>query len=276
MVLRSSSAYDSFTGWSRRTNTTKQVRVLAAKVLLFSIALSSGAVACTSDPSADRSTRVPDAGSPVPSSTRAGDPTANLRQLLLDFSSNTFTVTYAADPSGLGDEPGAPSAIALTIAQKGERSRTTFLLTGGGAENSLTTFLAPDMAVLCSEDVDPFFSFLPIGDPLRPIGDHECIDASDAFGGVDALAKLNFIDEIKQQKMTVTEVTSRNINGMPATCYQVEQDDDEAEHAILCWSAEGRLVSMEDKGGSGRYTLTEFTEGVPDNAFELPYPISNP
>ncbi len=247
--------------------------MLSARVILCVTALVYLAVGCTDSPSTEGETRVSEDASPVLKAGSATDPTSELRQLLIGFSSKTFSGTYAADLSSLADEADAPSTITLTFAVKGNRSRTTFALTGAGVTNSLISIQTPGLSVVCIENIDPYLSFIPIKD-------HQCIDASTGFGNADAIAQLNFIDTIKQQKMTVTQVTKRTVNGDSATCYKVRQDEPKKGSSrmdsIFCWNAARQLVSMEDEDGSGRYTLTDFKGDVADDMFDVPYPISKP
>ena len=156
------------------------------------------------------------ATSPTPDGGKSpnGSDEAQLRELLTNFKEGTFTATYEADASSLGDPGGTggpQTTLGLKVTQRGpERSRTIITLTADQFRDSLTMVTTPETTAVCTGDELGPLSL------VIPIGEKKCIDASFAVANQDELVSLNVFNSIKSRNFKVLEVTHATVASEPA------------------------------------------------------------
>lgn len=195
------------------------------------------------------------------------DPLTSLRERASAFENEAVRIVYRIE----GESPteGGPFSGTLDFAQKPPKARFAIQMEADpeeldGLPGEFVMIVDEDAAYFCGE-----------GECLKFAGQSE-----QANGPMDLVADLSvgdIVEEIAAQDedIAVRRVDDRTIAGHPSECYEVESAIQGS--GIICVTKEHNIFSYlegEFEGERVKFELVEFSQSVPDDLFEPPFPVT--
>ncbi len=209
-----------------------------------------------------------DAGDSEASEEEGGlDSLTSLRERASAFENETVRVAYRIE----GESPDASGTFTGTLdfAQKPPKAR--FAISMEASEEEL-------------DGLPGEFIFIITEDTAYWCGEGECLKFT---GGeaeedipldiVDTLNVGNIVEEIAAQDddVSIRKVGDRTVAGQRSDCYEVESPTQGS--GTICVTKEHNIFSYlegEFEGERVKFELVEFSQSVPDDLFEPPYPVT--
>jgi hypothetical protein len=205
--------------------------------------------------------------------------------------SNGDQTPEATEEDGGDEGSDAASDLSVLAAEYGDFVGFVKYETSGFADDSFTTltiYRGEGRSRVDYEGSEGSGSFITNEDGSFGCAENQCVKVSEALG-LDPTAAFtalispeNIEDSFGDVPEGVdVEESSEEIAGIDATCYTYSGDLDETaagdESGEVCFAESGLLLRFDFSGspGGGKFEAAEADEGVSDDDFDPPYPVTD-